>query len=148
MIGKESACNAGDLGSIPGSRRSPGGGPSSPLQYSCLENRHGQRSLTDGSQLGRKESDTTEHLSTQHSTQPPGLVLATGNDHFYFRKREMTCQVHTATKRLRHDLSPGLLTLDPMCFPLHNLGCLFTREGLMFIKCPWCLLSCWAQCFA
>ena len=36
--GKESACNAGDLGSIPGSGRSPGGGHGHPLQYSCLEN--------------------------------------------------------------------------------------------------------------
>ena len=36
--GKESTCNAGSLGSIPGSRRSPGGGHGNPLQYSCLEN--------------------------------------------------------------------------------------------------------------
>ena len=36
--GKESACNAGDLGSIPGSERYPGEGYGSPLQYSCLEN--------------------------------------------------------------------------------------------------------------
>ena len=36
--GKESACNAGDVGSIPGSGRSPGEGKGSPLQYSCLEN--------------------------------------------------------------------------------------------------------------
>ena len=36
--GKESACNAGDLGSISGLGRSPGEGNSSPLQYSCLEN--------------------------------------------------------------------------------------------------------------
>ena len=36
--GKESACNAGDLGSIPGLGRSPGGGHGNPLQYSCLEN--------------------------------------------------------------------------------------------------------------
>ena len=35
---KESACNAGDLGSIPGSRRSPGEENDNPLQYSCLEN--------------------------------------------------------------------------------------------------------------
>ena len=34
--GKESACNAGDLGSIPWSRRFPGEGNSNPLQYSCL----------------------------------------------------------------------------------------------------------------
>ena len=36
--GKESACNTGDLGSIPGSGRSPGEGNGYPLQYSCLEN--------------------------------------------------------------------------------------------------------------
>ena len=36
--GKESACNAGDSGSIPGSLRSPGKGNGNPLQYSCLEN--------------------------------------------------------------------------------------------------------------
>ena len=35
---KESACNAGDLGSMPGSGRSPEEGNGSPLQYSCLEN--------------------------------------------------------------------------------------------------------------
>ena len=35
---KESACNAGDLGSIPGSWRCPGEGNGYPLQYSCLEN--------------------------------------------------------------------------------------------------------------
>ena len=35
---KASACNAGDLGSIPGSGRSPGEGNGNPLQYSCLEN--------------------------------------------------------------------------------------------------------------
>ena len=43
--GKESACNARDLGSIPGLGRSPGGGHGNPLQYYCLENPHGQRSL-------------------------------------------------------------------------------------------------------
>ena len=36
--GKEFACNVGDPGSIPGSRRSPGEGNGNPLQYSCLEN--------------------------------------------------------------------------------------------------------------
>ena len=36
--GKESACNAGDPGLIPGSGRSPGGEIGNPLQYSCLKN--------------------------------------------------------------------------------------------------------------
>ena len=43
--GKESAGNVGDLGSVPGLGRSRGGGRGNPLQYSCLENPHGQRSL-------------------------------------------------------------------------------------------------------
>ena len=37
-VGKESACNAEDLGSIPGLGRSPGEGNGNPLQYSCREN--------------------------------------------------------------------------------------------------------------
>ena len=64
--GKESACNAGDLGLIPESWRFPGGGHVNPLQYSSLENPHGQRSLVGYSPWGHKESDTTERLSTQH----------------------------------------------------------------------------------
>ena len=64
--GKEFACNAGDLGSIPGLGRSPGGGRGNPLQFSCLENPHGQRSSAVYSPWGRKESDTTERLSTAH----------------------------------------------------------------------------------
>ena len=43
--GKELTCNAGDLDLIPGLERSPGGGHGNPLQYSCLKNPHGQRSL-------------------------------------------------------------------------------------------------------
>ena len=39
--GKQSACNAGDLGLIPGLGRSPGGEHGNPLQCSCLENPHG-----------------------------------------------------------------------------------------------------------
>ena len=61
---KESACNVGDLGSIPGLGRSPGGGHGNPLQCSCLENPRGQRSLVGYSPCGRRESDTTERLST------------------------------------------------------------------------------------
>ena len=43
--GKESACNEGDLGLIPGLGRFPGGEHGNPLQYPCLENPHGQTSL-------------------------------------------------------------------------------------------------------
>ena len=58
-VGKESACNAGDLGLIPGSERSPGAGNGNPLQYSCLEtpmDRGGWQATVMGSQ----ESGITE----------------------------------------------------------------------------------------
>ena len=53
------------MGSIPGWGRSLGGGQGNPLQYSCLENPHAQRTLVGYSPWGRKESDTTE--ATQHA---------------------------------------------------------------------------------
>ena len=45
LNGNESICQAEDMGLIPGLGRSPGGGNGNPLQCSCLENPHGQRSL-------------------------------------------------------------------------------------------------------
>ena len=59
--GKESACNVGDPGSIPGLERSPGGGHGNPFQYSCLRSPHGQRSLAGCRPWGHK--DMTEGLS-------------------------------------------------------------------------------------
>ena len=64
LVGKESTCNARDLGSIPGLGRPHGGGHGNPFQYSCLENPQGQRNLTGYSPWGRKELDTTEQLSS------------------------------------------------------------------------------------
>ena len=58
---KESACNAGDLGSIiPGSGQSPGVGDGNPLRYTYLKNPRGQRSLAGFSPWSHKKSDTTE----------------------------------------------------------------------------------------
>ena len=56
-VGKESACNAGDPGLIPGSGRSPGEGRRYPLQYSGLEN------STNCIVHGITESDLTKQLS-------------------------------------------------------------------------------------
>ena len=58
--GKESACNAGDLGSIPVLGRSPGRGHGNPHQYPRLENPQGQRSLVGYSPWGCKEWDMTK----------------------------------------------------------------------------------------
>ena len=66
---KESTCNVGDLGSNPGSGRSPGEGNGNPLQYSCLQNPHGQRSLAGYHPWDRKESNTTEPLTLSQTLQ-------------------------------------------------------------------------------
>ena len=75
LSGKESTYNAGsagDMGSIPGSGRSPGGGHGNPFQYSCLENptdRGAWRAtvlmITKGKSYGHLELDMTE--DTQHT---------------------------------------------------------------------------------
>ena len=80
--GKESAYNAGGLGSIPGLGSSPGERKGYPLQYSCLENPHGQRSLAAYRPWGRKELDMTEQLSTRihcsGDTADTGLIPGSG----------------------------------------------------------------------
>ena len=60
---KNLPANAGDIrneGLISGSGTSPGGGHGNPLQYSCLENPHGQRSLADYSPQSHKKLDMTD----------------------------------------------------------------------------------------
>ena len=61
--GKESACSAGDLDSIPGSGRSPGEGNGIPLQYSCLENFTDRGACRGYSPWAQKESDMTKQLT-------------------------------------------------------------------------------------
>ena len=56
--------DARDMGSIPGSGRSPGVGNGNPLQYSCRGEFHGQRILVGYSPRDRKELDATEHTHT------------------------------------------------------------------------------------
>ena len=51
-----------DVGLISGLGRSPEGGHGNPLQYSCLENPHGQRILVGYNPQGHKESDMTEEI--------------------------------------------------------------------------------------
>ena len=59
---KESTCNAGDLGSIPGSGRSSGEENGNPLQY-CLENPMDRRAWWLAAHVVAKESDVTEWLT-------------------------------------------------------------------------------------
>ena len=69
-VGKESACNAGDPGLIPGWGRTPGEGKGNPLQYSCLENstdRGASRATVHGV---AKESSKTQWLNHHHQSDP------------------------------------------------------------------------------
>ena len=70
--GKESTCNVGGLDSIPGLGGYLEGRHSNTLQYSCLENPHGQRSLVGYSPWGCKES---EQWATQPSTTVKNVQL-------------------------------------------------------------------------
>ena len=91
--GKESACSAEDLGSIPGLERSPRGEHGNPLWYSCLENLHEQKSLAGYSPWGHKEPDRTKHsiaadldmvfLLVHHKKVNNYIVLAFNNNSEY-----------------------------------------------------------------
>ena len=70
--GKVFACNAGDLGSIPGSGRSPGEGHSNPLQWSCLENPM-DGGAWQATGHGVTKSDTTKQL---HSCTAGGFFTS------------------------------------------------------------------------
>ena len=94
--GKESACSFGDLGWIPGSGRSPGGGNGNPLQYSCLGNplnRGAWRAIVQGVSKSRTATEqptlgplfqnckkTTEQTFLE-STSPP-LVSSPSQSRF------------------------------------------------------------------
>ena len=76
-VGKEAACNAGDLGSVPGLRRSPGEGKGYPLQYSGLENsmdwivHGGRKSQTQLSlSLSLSAGYILLHLSARSASSP------------------------------------------------------------------------------
>ena len=97
---KESACSAGDLGLIPGSGRSPGEGNGYPVQYSCLENPHGQRSLAGYSPWDRKEWDMTEQLTLSLSN-PSLLVITTARSRkaFTHAEQKFSCTGSLAGER-------------------------------------------------
>ena len=76
---KESACNAGNLGLIPGLGRSPGGEHGNPLQYSCLENPHGQRSPVSCSPWGRRVGHDWRNKHTYYPRQATDSVQYLSN---------------------------------------------------------------------
>ena len=72
---KESACNAGDPGLIPGLGRSSGEGNGSPVQYSCLENSMDKGAWQATSPWGCQELDMTERLNPPTQLERPKAIL-------------------------------------------------------------------------
>ena len=66
-VGKESTCNAGDMGLIPGSGRFPGAGNDNPLQYYCLGNPMDRGAWWATIHGVIKESDTTQQLNNNNN---------------------------------------------------------------------------------
>ena len=69
LVGKESACNAGDPSWIPGSGRSPEEGNRNPPQYSCLENSMDGGAWWANVHGGGAESDVAESLISHFSSE-------------------------------------------------------------------------------
>ena len=111
---KETACSAGDPGLIPGLGRSAGERNSNPLQYSCLEKSHEQRSLAGHSPWGHKESDmtTTLHFSlSSNILLPPNYASKygklsnghrTGKGHFSSQSPKMATLKNVQTTAQLH----------------------------------------------
>ena len=133
--GKESACSAADLGSIPGSGRSPGEGNGNPLQYSCLENpmdRGAWRATVHG--VARVRHD----LVTKPPIPPPVKTLvihATGTE--MARDVVLTCFRQQA---LKQTMQPHALAYSvPSAWtPHHHLLVLSLAESSSSSKAQVC----------
>ena len=119
--GKESTCNEGDASSIPGLGRSSGGGNGNLLQYSCLKQSHGQKSLVGYSPKGGKESDT-RGLSTHVALSTP--VCGFHPHTWYFTSLDglfTTCSLGLREKRKGQGEGRGQ-TQIPSMLSVHLIG--------------------------
>ena len=97
LSGKESACQAGVMGSIPGSGRSTGEGNGNPFQYSCLRNPM-DRGVSQSTVHGvKKESDTTQQLNNNSNPTyeeiKVDLSRAAGQHGGWGRQRLFSCTI-------------------------------------------------------
>ena len=83
---KDSACNVGDPGLIPGLGRPPGEGNGYPLQYSCLENSMDREAWWATVHRGSKESDTTKGQMLHYTNF--GQV---GMRHYHLARNQSFC---------------------------------------------------------
>ena len=133
-------CNEEGLGSITGLGRSPGGGHGNPLQCSCLENPHRQRSLAGCSPWGHKEWNMTEQLSTAHSTARARRGVAGAAPHAWNGGRDPECDRATGQKGLTSATS-GLLRQERNVYSSYLCHCylgVFVTAGK---PAPWLIYT-------
>ena len=122
--GKESACNVGDLGSVPGSGRSPGEGNGNPLQYSCLGNPM-DRGAWQAIVHGVTESDMTEQLTLTYLPCVPAIIFllftqekekhAHKNNHTRFLAALFTVNTHYEHTKMSTNTSMNKQTVAYPC---------------------------------
>ena len=121
--GKESACNAGDLGSIPESGRSPGEGNSNPIPVFLPGEFHGQMSPVGYNPWGRKESDTSEQLtSLKHHHMLPAT------------RHPPPSGPHKPSGKLRSDPDAPVYMNSDNSILLRGPGCI--RPPHWLVNCP------------
>ena len=89
---KNPPANAGDSGSIPCLKTSPGGGNGNPLQYSCLENPMDRGALAGYISWGHKELDMTEHDIFKTDVCPHFLLTMPVKQYGILLKTSLQCQ--------------------------------------------------------
>ena len=116
LSGKESACNAGDSGSIPGSGRSPGEGSGNPLQYSCL-----------GNPMDRGAWWATVHGVAKSRTRLSDFAFTF---HFLAMEKEMATHSRVLAWRIPGKGEPGRLPSMGLHRIGHDLAAASWRYGL------------------
>ena len=127
LSGRESACQAGDTGSIPGSGRSPGGRNSNPLQYSCLGNPMDRGAWRATVHEVTKEMYTTKRINkSPHHFQDRPIKTSFLLPAAQFP--EQLCQFHCENGRASSSWAPGCCEESaPSCPHLRRTRASFTR---------------------
>ena len=126
LSGKESTCNAGGVGLIPGSGRSPGGGHDNPLQYSCLENLTDRgacqatvhRAAKSQTGLNRRHAHTKKNKTTPYVVTRK-VFEDTGLSKKKAKKTRTLCMVQTLCwkkKNLYQNFPGGPMVNKTLCF--------------------------------
>ena len=139
---------AGDVGSIPGSRRSPGGGHGNPLQYSCLENPMDRGAWWATVLQGHKESDVTEHTKELYKTETFNSVQSLSHVRLFATRwtaaRQASLSITNSQSLLKlmsiesvmpsnHLILCRPLLLLPSIFPSIRV---FSNESVLHIRWP------------